>query len=77
MTTNKCLECDEFGEACAVGVCAKASVSTEFTGSISVQSTDELRVLVELLCHTKGGPGFDIRIARLRKEAAMLWEDRK
>jgi hypothetical protein len=51
--------------------------SAEFNGSISVQSTDELRVLVELLCHTKGVPGFDIRIARLRKEAVMLWEGRK
>jgi len=41
----------------------------EIENSITVQTEDELRVLVELLCHSKGAPGFDQRISRLRDEA--------
>jgi hypothetical protein len=46
-----------------------------FTGSLSIQSTDELCVLVELMWETKGFDRFDVRSARLRKEVTMLWED--
>ncbi len=44
--------------------------------SISIQTEDELRVLVELLCHTKGSRGFDLRISRLRDEALSKWHTR-
>ena len=41
---------------------------------LSIQSNDELRVLVELLCHTTGYPGFESRIARLKEEVLSKWE---
>jgi len=50
-----CMECTNF-DLFEVARCPKPPSSLgsiKFTGSISIQSTDELRVLVELLCHSK------------------------
>lgn len=51
-------------------------VTTRPPCNISCRTEDELRVLVELLCHSKGAPGFDKRITRLREEALSKWHKR-
>ena len=86
-----CTECSILrnGPRSKDGVCAKfierqgqspktaeAEGSAGFTGCITLETEDELRVLVELLCHSTGAPGFDARIARLREEAKKLWSTR-
>lgn len=50
--------------------------TVQSAGCLTVRTEDELRVLAELLCHSKGAPGFDKRIARLREEVVNKWEKR-
>ena len=63
---------DKLGEEIA----RKLSESAQTVGYLTIQTEDELGALVELLCHSKGAPGFDERIARLREEVVDKWESR-